>query len=533
MFRLVIAALAVHLGLFLTSQDAGAQCLLENPSFEVPGSGSQVFAGWNQFGVTGTSGNAVHGSIAAKLTGPNLGGWDVSGYWQPQSTAPGEKWEASVKAWHTTTNPLTGSSAAILNIEWRDGGGGLISFESHNVVTSATPVDMVQEFFVISGAAPAGAVTVRFLLGVLQEPGQPTPDVYYDIPEFYKTGPPSMDEMQWDDFPGGRTMNFSGRTWRVKGPGWYGPGPNLFDDGVGSTWVDGDGRLHMTIRNIGGSWYSTEVVLEEALGYGDYIFTTYGEVDNIQDNVVLGLFIWQYGPCWDPAKLWYNPYNEIDVEFSRWGTPGNDIGQFVCQPWDGGANTNRFDYSFSPGELTSHAFRWLEDRVEYRSWIGGPLNEHPSNMIHSWTYAGPHLPRPEQPRVHINLWQFNNAAPTTQQEIVLDRFTFVPPGGVVSVPEDRPVFETYALLKAAVPNPFSSATRIGWALQSPAPVEVDIFDAAGRLVRRLAYGAYAVGDHEVTWDGLTEYGTQAPSGVYFYQLRSGRAVETKQVTLVR
>jgi hypothetical protein len=58
-----------------------AQCTPMNPSFEIAGSGVN-FAGWNQFGTTGTSTAAIHGSVAAKVSGPNSGSWDVSGYWQ-------------------------------------------------------------------------------------------------------------------------------------------------------------------------------------------------------------------------------------------------------------------------------------------------------------------------------------------------------------------------------------------------------------------------------------------------------------------
>ena len=117
---------------------------------------------------------------------------------------------------------------------------------------------------------------------------------------------------EWIDFPGGRTVDFANRTWRVKGPGYYGPGPSNFCHLPACVWVDGVG-LHLTIQNVGGAWNSTEVVLEDALGYGDYVFTLRGSVDLLDVHAVLRLFIWQYGPCWDPGYLWWNPYNEVDV----------------------------------------------------------------------------------------------------------------------------------------------------------------------------------------------------------------------------
>jgi hypothetical protein len=162
------------------------------------------------------------------------------------------------------------------------------------------------------------------------------------------------------------------------------------------------------------------------LGYGDYIFTTMGSFDTWDLNVVLGLFTWQYPVCWDAANPW-NLHNEIDVEISRWGDPGNDWGQFVIQPWGYPGNMSRYAVNVGEGGLSSHAFRWLPDRVEARSWHGPPEAEGPGTLIHTWTYTGPHIPRPEQPRVHINFWQFNGPPWSGRDhEAIVDEFRFVP-----------------------------------------------------------------------------------------------------------
>jgi len=322
MKRVKICLLTTFILCLFVLNEAAAQCILANPSFEIGDSGANVFAGWNQFGVVGSSTEATHASKAAKVIGPNWGEWEVSGYWQQMDSSPGERWSVTVDVWHTAINPIIGQSKAIVNIEWRDSGDNLIDYESYTAADAATPIDEVQEFAVISQPAPTGTVKARIIVGVLQSSyTQPIAHVYYDQVTFFSMNSPTMDELQWNDFPGGRTLDFGGRTWRVKGPGYYGPGPNLFSDSPAATWVDVDGRLHMTIQNFGGAWYSTEVTLEDALGYGDYIFTTVGRLDLLHENAVLGLFLWQYGPCWDNAYLWWNPYNEIDIEISRWSRP--------------------------------------------------------------------------------------------------------------------------------------------------------------------------------------------------------------------
>jgi hypothetical protein len=524
---LLVLLIVVPLG------SAHAQCILANPSFEITGSGGQVFRGWQQFGVVGSTSLSTHGSAAALVSGPDLGGWDVSAFWQAQDSYPGEQWEVTGKVAHSSAHPLTGDCRAIVNIEWHDS-GGMMSYESHDVALPSTPTDEYQSFSVTSGPAPSGTVAIHVLFAVLEGPTDPPPDVYYDQVTVLSQSYPTIEDMQWNDFPGGRTLSFSGRTWRVKGPGYYGPGPNSFSDSASSVWVDGDDRLHMTVRKVGSTWYSTEVALTETLGYGDYLFTTEGRLDTIDPTTVLGLFTWQYGPCYDESYLWWNPYNEFDIEFSRWGDPGRDIAQFVAQPADWYGNVDRFDATFSEGEITTHAFRWLPDRVECRSWRGGPTDEAPENLIHSWTYTGPHIPRPEIPRVHINMWRCCGE-PTTNQEAILDAFHYFPAGasGVDGELAAGGLAEPAASLSAARPNPFNPTTTIAYSLREGGTTELAIFNVAGRRVRTLVEGFVSAGDHEVRWDGLDDRGAAVASGVYFSRLRAGDALETRRMVLVK
>ena len=123
--------LAIALSLcFLYTGSAMGQCILSNPSFEIAGTGGPVFGGWNQFGNVGSTTSASHGHRAARVSGPNSGTWDVSGYWQGQDCVPGEQWEITGHVLNPGSNPLTGQNVALINIEWRDSSGILIDFDS-------------------------------------------------------------------------------------------------------------------------------------------------------------------------------------------------------------------------------------------------------------------------------------------------------------------------------------------------------------------------------------------------------------------
>ena len=513
---------------------AAAQCILANPSFEIDGSGGAVLGGWNQFGVVGSVTDATHGAQAARVSGPNWGGWDVSGYWQEQDCVPGEQWEVTGHVSHPSGKPLTGQSVAIVNVEWRDAADDLIDYDSFTVADAATPADEYADFSLVSSPAPAGTVKARLLLGVLQSPSDPSPDVHYDQVTFFSTSAPTIDDVQWNDFPGGKVVAFGGHDWRVKGPGFYGPGSNLFSDASSSVWVDGDG-LHLTFKQIGGNWYATEVATAEALGYGDYILTTVGRLDLIDPQAVLGIFLWEYGPCWDYAYTWWNAFNEIDIEYSRWGDPGSDIGQFVAQPYDYPGNISRFDATFSEDEVTSHAMRWLADRVDYRVWRGGPGDESAANMIHAWTYTGPHIPRPEQPRLHLNLWKLEGS-PASDQEIVFQDFVFVPEIAV-AVADDPAIGALPGApagrLYPAAPNPFNPQTTVRFELDRDGSAALEIYDLNGRRVRTLVNGHLTAGGHRATWNGRDDAGHSLASGVYLVRLRGNDFVDSRRVALLK
>lgn len=499
---------------------------LANPSFEVPGSGGAVFGGWDQFGVIGSTNTAYHGSAAAKVSGQDTGAVNESGYWQQLACDPGEQWDIGGRVYIPAGFPISGASTARIKVEWFGAGGTLLNLGTYPVADASSPQDEFCAFNLLSAPAPTGTQSMRLVLTVLQSPGVPASDVYYDQITCFSTTPPTIDDVQWDDFPSGRILQFSDRSWRVKGSGFYGPGPNNFSHQPQSVWVDPEDRLHLSIKQLGGTWYSTEVTLIDTLGYGDYIFTTLGSLDQLDPRAVLGLFLWQYSDVWDPGSAWWNPYNEIDVEYSRWGNPDTDIGQYVVQPWDWQGNIVRFDAVFGAAQLASHAFRWLPDRVEFRSWFGGPTDESPPSLIYAWDYFGPHIPRPEQPRVHLNLW-YVGSPPASDQEVVVNAFTFVPAGGGTPI-EDQTGVPCPIALSQNYPNPFQRSTLIRFELPAAGKAEVAVYDIRGRKVATLFEGVKSAGLASVEWNAGSH-----PSGIYFCRLRFGSAVTSRKLLLIK
>jgi len=83
------------------------------------------------------------------------------------------------------------------------------------------------------------------------------------------------------------------------------------------------------------------------------------------------------------------------------------------------------------------------------------------------------------------------------------------------------------------PNPFNPQTAIQFELSQPGSVDLRVFDSRGQLLRTLSAAHLPVGRQSLQWDGRDQRGNSLSSGVYFYQVRSGRWQAVGRMTLVR
>ena len=85
----------------------------------------------------------------------------------------------------------------------------------------------------------------------------------------------------------------------------------------------------------------------------------------------------------------------------------------------------------------------------------------------------------------------------------------------------------------AYPNPFNPTVSIVFTLARGADARLDVFDAAGRLVRRLVAGRMTAGTHRLSWDGRDARNEAVSTGVYFLRLTADDIAETKKIVLIR
>ncbi|MGH7449889.1 MAG: S8 family serine peptidase [bacterium] len=91
-------------------------------------------------------------------------------------------------------------------------------------------------------------------------------------------------------------------------------------------------------------------------------------------------------------------------------------------------------------------------------------------------------------------------------------------------------------LAQSTPNPFAiriaPSTEIRYSLAETGPVTLRIFNLLGQEVAVLVQGAQNRGSYVVQWDGRDRRGLAAPSGVYFYQLKTPNFTATRKLIVV-
>jgi hypothetical protein len=216
----------------------------------------------------------------------------------------------------------------------------------------------------------------------------------------------------------GKTLQFAGHAWTVRPNGVGGPRVNTWCED--NAFVDSSGDLHLKLTNNNGVWCAAEVISTDSMGFGTYQWQLKSRVDNLDRNVVFGLF------NYPPSSVAPDGTNEIDIEFTRWGIPGANQLNYTIFPAVAGLSETTQNYSFAMnGAYSSHRFIWKRQSIRFQSTNGHyDTNASP---IADWTYTptdyATRIGSTPVP-VRMNIWK--TEVPTDGQpvEIVVSSFRF-------------------------------------------------------------------------------------------------------------
>jgi hypothetical protein len=220
-----------------------------------------------------------------------------------------------------------------------------------------------------------------------------------------------------------QTIKWAGHTWKVTNGGMAGVAPG----NPANVDIDPNGYLHLQIAKRDGKWTAAELFTTDDMGFGTYQWVVDGDVYNMDQTTVLGLFT--YGPT---HHIGGDAENEIDIEFSQWNKTCHDCNaDFTVYPSTGnrkpkGVSAWEDNFRVSGGNLTTERMEWRTDRIVFTLMKGVHPIGTVADVIKTETYSSNTTNIPQTPApVGINLWCFKQTPARDQSAIIRD-FRFVP-----------------------------------------------------------------------------------------------------------
>ena len=182
-------------------------------------------------------------------------------------------------------------------------------------------------------------------------------------------------------------IEFADRQWIVTDSHYtkISPGENYFSSNSRNVWVDEESKLHMKVcydANLG-AWTCAQVTTEEFAKYGTYSVIVEENLEQLDNNIVLGIFFYKYDPACSSSRA------EIDLEFSKWGFPKQlESGEWVdidsnswyvlWDFWEDGEtptiqSTESFYLQMDNYHQSLHQIKWEDFYLSFKSFVFDPL----------------------------------------------------------------------------------------------------------------------------------------------------------------
>ncbi len=95
-----------------------------------------------------------------------------------------------------------------------------------------------------------------------------------------------------------------------------------------------------------------------------------------------------------------------------------------------------------------------------------------------------------------------------------------------TIPNEFSVYQNF-------PNPFNPSTIIKYSIPEATFVSVKVFNILGQEVRSLINQEMTAGNHQVIWNGRSNFGSALSTGIYIYSVKAGSKVISKKMMLLK
>ncbi|NVM01701.1 MAG: T9SS type A sorting domain-containing protein, partial [Candidatus Helarchaeota archaeon] len=96
----------------------------------------------------------------------------------------------------------------------------------------------------------------------------------------------------------------------------------------------------------------------------------------------------------------------------------------------------------------------------------------------------------------------------------------------LKIPRQYALYQNY-------PNPFNPITNVKFDIPKQEKVTLKIYNILGQEIKTLIDKTLEPGSHTVQWDGTNTFGLKVASGIYIYQLKAGKFMKAKKMTLMK
>jgi hypothetical protein len=104
---------------------------------------------------------------------------------------------------------------------------------------------------------------------------------------------------------------------------------------------------------------------------------------------------------------------------------------------------------------------------------------------------------------------------------------------VQEITDPQELLPTEFSLSENYPNPFNPSTQFEFTVPAKSHVSIEIYNVLGQKIKDLVNEELAAGRYQVDWNGTTNSGTQAASGIYFYRMTTKNFEATKKMLLLK